>query len=58
MAAIYSVDEYPKICNSPTSAIIALIRIPDAEVKALTISHIENVLKEEAPRIHHGENQS
>jgi len=41
-----------KICNSPTSAIIALIRIPDAEVKALTISHIENVLKEEAPRIH------
>ena len=51
-------DEYPKICNSPTSAIIALIRIPDAEVKALTISHIENVLKEEAPRIHDRENQS
>jgi len=51
-------DEYPKICNSPTSAIIALIRIPDVEVKALTISHIENVLKEETPRIHHGENQS
>jgi len=44
------VDEYPKICNSPTSAIIALIRIPDVEVKALTISHIENVLKEETPR--------
>lgn len=43
------VDEHPAIENCGTTAIKALMTIPDEEVKSLTISHVENLLKEKTP---------
>jgi hypothetical protein len=44
------VDEHADFCNCSTDAILTLMRIPDEDVKDLTISHIKTVLKEEMPR--------
>jgi len=49
-AATDFVDEHADFCNCSTDAILTLMRIPDENVKDLTISHIKNVLKEEMPR--------
>jgi len=43
------VDEHPAMDNCATRAIIALMRIPDQNVKDLTIRHVENALKEKTP---------
>jgi len=42
-------EEHSEISECSTHAILVLARIPDPEVKALTISHVEKVLKEETP---------
>ena len=43
------VDEHSDMSECATRAIVSLMRIPDEEVKALTISHVENLLKKETP---------
>jgi hypothetical protein len=48
-SATVFVDEHSAIADCATTAILTLMRIPDPEVKALTISHVENALKEKTP---------
>lgn len=43
------VDEHPAIADCGTRPILTLMSIPDKEVKDLTISHVENLLKEKMP---------
>ena len=47
-AAVFA-EEHGAIAFCGTSAIIALDEIPDLEVKDLTISHVETLLKEKTP---------
>ena len=43
------VEEHPNLLGCYTNTILTLMRIPDPEVKALTISHAENILSVKTP---------